>query len=47
MATRLGHVEVLYVTEFVGLALIWAGYRRNVRPPALAGEGWTNSALPV
>jgi hypothetical protein len=25
--TRFGHVEVLYVTEFVGLALIIAGYR--------------------
>ena len=24
---RLGHVEVLYVTELIGLALIWAGYR--------------------
>jgi hypothetical protein len=34
-ATRLGHTEVLYVTEFLGLALIWAGYRWNVRAPAL------------
>ena len=25
--TRFGHVEVLYVTEFVGLLLIFAGYR--------------------
>lgn len=25
--TRFGHVEVLYVTEFVGLMLIFAGYR--------------------
>jgi hypothetical protein len=30
-ATRMGHVEVLYVTELVGLLLIWAGYRWNVR----------------
>ena len=30
-ATRLGHVEVLYVTEFFGLLLIWAGYRWNTR----------------
>src|SRR5205823_9739008 len=29
--TRFGHVEVLYVTEFVGLLLIFAGYRANVR----------------
>jgi len=33
-ATRMGHVEVLYVTEFVGLVLIWLGYRWNVRGPA-------------
>ncbi|HET9426581.1 MAG TPA: hypothetical protein VFO55_14535 [Gemmatimonadaceae bacterium] len=28
--TRFGHVEVLYVTEFIGLLLIYAGYRYNV-----------------
>ncbi len=33
-ATRFGHVEVLYVTEFTGLILIWMGYRWNVRTPA-------------
>ena len=32
-ATRMGHVEVLYVTELVGLTLIWLGYRWNVRAP--------------
>jgi len=31
-ATRMGHVEVLYVTELIGLLLIWAGYRLNIRP---------------
>jgi hypothetical protein len=31
--TRLGHVEVLYVTEFVGLLLIFAGYRQNIAQP--------------
>jgi hypothetical protein len=31
-ATRFGHVEVLYVTEFIGLGLIWLGYRWNVKP---------------
>ncbi len=31
-ATRMGHVEVLYVTELVGLLLIAWGYRLNVRP---------------
>jgi hypothetical protein len=30
--TRFGHVEVLYVTEFVGLLLIFAGYTIIVRP---------------
>ena len=29
--TRFGHVEVLYVTEFVGLLLIFAGFKQNVR----------------
>ena len=28
--TRLGHVEVLYVTEFLGLALIAMGYRLSI-----------------
>ncbi len=28
--TRFGHVEVLYVTEFLGLCLLWAGYRHIV-----------------
>ena len=32
--TRFGHVEVLYVTEFVGLLLIFAGYRANISVPA-------------
>ena len=31
-ATRMGHVEVLYVTELVGLLLTWVGYRMSVRP---------------
>jgi hypothetical protein len=30
-ATRLGYVEVLYVTELVGLVLTWSGYRLSVR----------------
>jgi hypothetical protein len=33
-ATRFGHVEVLYVTELIGLVLILAGYRRIVGGPA-------------
>lgn len=38
-ATRMGYVEVLYVTELVGLLLTWMGYRMSVRPvpvPAIA-----------
>jgi hypothetical protein len=31
--TRFGHVEVLYVTEFVGLLFIYMGYRYNVSAP--------------
>lgn len=31
--TRFGHVEVLYVTEFVGLLLIYTGYRYNIAEP--------------
>jgi len=32
-ATRMGHVEVLYVTELVGLLLTWTGYRMSVTAP--------------
>lgn len=35
-ATRMGHVEVLYVTELVGMLLTWTGYRMSVRPVAAA-----------
>jgi hypothetical protein len=28
--TRFGHTEVLYVTEFIGLSMIIAGYRFNI-----------------
>lgn len=31
--TRFGYVEVLYVTEFIGLLLIFAGYRLATRAP--------------
>ncbi len=33
---RLGKVEVLYVTELVGLSLIYAGYRLMAKSPAVA-----------
>jgi uncharacterized membrane protein YfcA len=32
-ATRMGYVEVLYVTELVGLLLTWQGYRMSVSKP--------------
>ena len=31
-ATRMGHVEVLYVTELVGMLLTWTGYRMSIGP---------------
>lgn len=37
--TRFGHVEVLYVTELIGLALIWVGYRLNT-----LGKAWGSVA---
>lgn len=35
--TRAGYTEVLYVTEFLGLVLIWMGYRAIVHEPGGAG----------
>jgi len=34
--TRFGHTEVLYVTEFIGLLLIFAGYRMITRGNVIA-----------
>lgn len=34
--TRFGHVEVLYVTEILGLALIWLGYQLMITDSALS-----------
>ena len=36
--TRAGYVEVLYVTELVGLCLIYSGYRLNIRRPVAAAR---------
>ena len=36
-ATRMGHVEVLYVTELIGLLFTWSGYRMSVRPAPASG----------
>lgn len=37
-ATRMGHTEVLYVMEFLGLIMIWVGYRWNVRSVPATGR---------
>jgi hypothetical protein len=37
-ATRMGHVEVLYVTELIGLLLTWTGYRISTRPSGARAE---------
>jgi hypothetical protein len=44
--TRLGHVEVLYVTELIGLACIAVGYRLSVGP-ALPQPGLRGRIAPV
>jgi hypothetical protein len=41
--TRFGHTEVLYVTELIGLLLIYVGFRYNTRPSP-ASESRTDSA---
>jgi hypothetical protein len=50
MATRLGHVELLYAGEFVGIILIWLGYRFNIRgrerPRAQVGATLARDAAP-
>lgn len=46
-ATRMGHTEVLYVTELVGLVLIWIGYRYNVSPQAARGAPEMAEAVAV
>jgi hypothetical protein len=33
--TRFGYVEMLFVTEIIGISLIWAGYRVISRPQAV------------
>jgi hypothetical protein len=38
-ATRMGHTEVLYVTELAGILLIWLGYRWNIRPQSESTGG--------
>ena len=44
--TRFGHVEVLYVTELLGLLCIAVGYRLSVGPP-LPQPGLVNRTVPA
>jgi hypothetical protein len=32
MGSRMGHTELLYITEFIGVILIWIGYKYCQRP---------------
>lgn len=41
--TRAGYTEVLYVTELIGLLLIFAGYRMSISSPASATAGEIDS----
>ena len=44
-ATRMGHTEVLYVMELIGLLLTWTGYRISVRPAATSAVTSAQPAL--
>ena len=44
--TRFGHTEVLYVTELIGLLLIYRGYRLNVAGTGDAGWGMRDAETP-
>ncbi len=41
--TRFGHVEVLYVTELVGLVLIYLGYRTATSSTSASPSVWSTS----
>jgi hypothetical protein len=45
--TRFGYTEVLYVTEFVGIILIFLGYRRATRGAAAVEHPTRESAIPA
>jgi hypothetical protein len=46
-SSRFGHTEVLYVTELVGLCLIYVGYRFNVGTPLAAVDAATAAERPA
>ena len=47
-ATRMGQVEVLYVTELVGMLLTWLGYRlsTNAQFTMLKSQSQAGTAVP-
>ena len=46
-ATRFGYTEVLYFMEFVGLLIIWAGYRAQVSVPARVRASGSPGSVPA
>ena len=42
--TRFGYVEVLFVTEFIGILLIWAGYRAIMQPQTVPASAMRTAA---
>ena len=46
-SSRAGHTEVLYITELVGIILIWLGYRFNIRKRPIAAPDQPAIAGPV
>ncbi len=45
--TRFGYTEVLYVTEFLGIILIYFGYRRATRGPVATETSTHDAQLPA
>ena len=45
--TRFGYTEVLYVTEFVGIILIYLGYRRATRGPVATEPAPHDAPIPA
>ena len=46
-ATRAGYVEALYITELIGLVLIYVGYRFNVSDKPIEARSDTRAGVPM
>jgi hypothetical protein len=46
-ATRMGYTEVLYVTELLGICLIWLGFRANIRQPSRPPQAGARAGMTV